>query len=348
MNIKAIKISKSVLIPAAGLVLFAAIAAVVYFNPFNIIPAKFRPMQVMKADAAAKKAIDYVNANMLSEGITASYKDVKSENGLYTFKLTVQGKDYAAYVTKDGALFFAEGIPQAIVLDKKLEEEKAAAAAVKTDKPDVKVFVMSYCPYGLQAQKMYLPVYDLLKDKATMGIYFVNYAMHGKKEIDENLRQYCIQKEQNDKYAAYLKCFTAATTAADGTAEYAKCLTGAGIDQAKLNTCVAAADKEFKVTANFNDKTTWLSGSYPKFDVNADLNEKYSVQGSPTIIINDSDASASLSTRSPEALKLAICAAFNNQPEECKTVLSTDQPSTGFGAATAAAGDSAAGGCATN
>lgn len=55
---------------------------------------------------------------------------------------------------------------------------------------------MSYCPYGLQAEKMFLPVYDLLKNKAEMGIYFVNYIMHDKKEIDENLREYCIQKEQ--------------------------------------------------------------------------------------------------------------------------------------------------------
>jgi hypothetical protein len=343
-TIKAIRVPRNVLIPVAGLVLFAAIAATVYFNPFDVIPEKFRPMKVMKADAAAAKAIDYVNKNMLSPGISASYKDVKSENGMYTFKLTVQGKDYAAYVTKDGALFFAEGIPQAIPLDK-----NASTDVAKTDKPDVKVFVMAYCPYGLQAQKMYLPVYDLLKDKATMGIYFVNYAMHGKKEVDENLRQYCIQKEQTDKYSSYLKCFTANTpTAADGTADFGKCLTSAGIDQAKLSSCVAATDKQFKVTADYNDKTTWVSGQFPKFAVNDDLNTKYKVQGSPTIVINDVDVSSSLATRSPEALKQLICSAFNTQPEECKTALSNDQPSTGFGAGAAAAGTNAAGGCATN
>jgi hypothetical protein len=306
------------------------------------MPEKFRPMKVMKAEAAAQKAIDYVNKNMLSEEIQASYKDVKNENGLYTFKLTVQGKDYAAYVTKDGALFFAEGIPQAIILDEKLEGEMAAAEMVKSDNPDVKVFVMSYCPYGLQAQKMYLPVYDLLKDKATMGIYFVNYAMHGKMEVDENLRQYCIQKEQGDRVADYLKCFTTATTAADGTAEFAKCLTLAQIDQVKLKTCMATTDSDFNITADYNDKTTWVSGQFPKFAVNDDLNAQYGVQGSPTIVINDIDASGMLSDRSPEAFKKVICSAFNNQPEECDTELSSDQPSTGFGAGAAAADSSAA------
>jgi len=335
-----IKISKNVLIPVIGLVLFAAIAAGAYF----FMPQNLRPMKTMKAEAAAQKAIDYVNTNMLSQGVTASYKDVKSENGLYTFKLSVQGQDYSAYVTKDGALFFAEGIPQAIVLDKKLEEEKAKAEIVKSDKPDVKVFVMSYCPYGLQAQKMYLPVYDLLKDKATMGIYFVNYAMHGQKELDENLRQYCIQKEQGDKMSAYLKCFTVAATSADGTAEFAKCLTSTQIDQTKLAACVAATDKEFKITADFNDKSTWVSGQFPKFAVNDDLNTKYGVQGSPTIVINEKEASELLSARSPEAFKTLICSSFNTEPEECKTVLSSDQPSTGFGAA-AAATDSGSASC---
>ncbi|MFZ3074055.1 MAG: hypothetical protein WA093_02915 [Minisyncoccales bacterium] len=338
-----IKVKKSVLIPAVGLILFAAIAAGAYFW----MPAQFRPLKTMKADDAAKKAIDYVNKNMLSQGMVATYKDVKSENGMYTFKLTVQEKDYAAYVTKDGALFFAEGIPQAIPLDKSLESESANADIAKTDKPDVKVFVMSYCPYGLQAQKMYLPVYDLLKDKAAIGIYFVNYAMHGKKELDENLRQYCIQKDQSDKYAAYLKCFTIATTAADGTAGYAKCLTSAGVDQSKLGACTAAVDKEFKITADYNDKTTWISEQFPKFAVNDDLNTKYGVQGSPTIVINDTDVSSSLASRSPEAFKQLICSAFNTQPSECGTVLSDDQPSTGFGAGTAA-NTGAAEGCATN
>lgn len=327
------------------MVLFAAIAAGAYFW----MPAQFRPMKTMKADDAAKKAVDYVNKNMLSAGTVATYKEVKSENGMYSFKLTVQGKDYTSYVTKDGALFFAEGIPQAISLDKSLESA-ASAEIAKTDKPDVKIFVMTYCPYGLQAQKMYLPVYDLLKDKATMGIYFVNYAMHGKKEVDENLRQYCIEKEQSDKYSAYLKCFAAKEpTAADGTGDFAKCLTSASIDQTKLSACTAATDKEFKITADFNDKTTWVSGQFPKFAVNDDLNTKYNVQGSPTIVVNEKDASAALSARSPEALKQVICSAFNNQPEECKTTLSSDQPSTGFGTSTETAGSgTTGGGCATN
>ena len=337
------KVSKKILIPIIGLVLFAGVAAAAYFY----FP-RGGQMKVVKSDVAVKKAVDYVNKNMLSQGMTATFKDISEKNGLYEFKLTVQGKDYSAYVTKNAALFFAEGIPQAIVLDEPTKGNDSAASADigKTDRPNVKVFVMSYCPYGLQAQKMYLPVYDLLKNKADMGIYFVNYAMHGKKEVDENLRQYCIQKEQVDKFAPYLSCFTAATTSSDGTADYAKCLNSTGVDQTKLKSCVAATDKEFKVTADFNDKASWLSGQFPKFEVNDDLNQKYGVGGSPTIVVNEKDASSSLSARSPEAFKKLICSAFKTQPEECKTTLSEEQPSTGFGASAAANGAASGGGCA--
>ena len=338
------KISKNILIPVGGLVLFALIAAGAYF-----LPGKIKFGKTIAPDAAAQKAIDYINENMLSPEVRAEYKDVKEENGIYAFKLVIQGQEYNAYVTKDGALMFADGVGQAIVLDKELEEAKAAAEIEKSDKPDVKLFVMSYCPYGLQAQKMYLPVYNLLKDKADMGIYFVNYAMHGKIEIDENLRQYCIQKEQTDKFAAYLECFTADTqcsacTTGDCVADYGKCLSSAGIDQKQLSACVAATDKEFNVTADYNDKDSWLSGVYPKFEVNGDLNEQYAVQGSPTIIINGMDASGAITARSPEKFKQIVCAAFNSQPEECNTTLSEEQPEPMFSAETSASG-TASGSC---
>lgn len=329
------KISKQVMIPVVGLLLFAAVAAAAYFY----MPAKYRPL---KGDEAVQKAVDYVNANMLSNGVKASFdkQTIKLEDGLYAFKLTVEGQDYDAYVTKSGKLFF----PQVIDISGKTEEANKVEMT-KTDKPDVKVFVMSYCPYGLQAEKMYLPVYNLLKDKANMGIYFVNYAMHGKKELDENLRQYCMQKEQNDKYAAYLECFVASTAGEDGAVNPAACLAKAGVDKTKLNACVSSSDAEFKVTENYNNKDTWLSGSYPTFGVHEELNKQYNVQGSPTIVVNDKDAGSALAARTPEEFKKLICSSFNNEPEECKTDLSSDAPVPGFGAGTDNTASSG-GGCA--
>lgn len=199
-----------------------------------------------------------------------------------------------------------------------------AVEVVKNDRPQVELFVMSYCPYGLQMEKAYLPAWDLLKSKADIDIKFVSYAMHGKEEIDENTRQYCIGQQSEDKLIAYLKCFVAEDN-------YSKCLSAVGLTDSKLASCVGSADKTYKITANFNDQASWLSGRYPMYNVHADLNEKYGVQGSPTLVINGKEVNVG---RTPEAVKQAICAAFNNPPDECKKTLSNSGYSAGFGLTT--------------
>jgi len=73
----------------------------------------------------------------------------------------------------------------------------------KKDVPEVELFVMSHCPYGTQMEKGILPVVELLGDKIDFKIRFVYYAMHGEKEVNEEARQYCIQKEQKDKFISY-------------------------------------------------------------------------------------------------------------------------------------------------
>jgi protein-disulfide isomerase len=175
------------------------------------------------------------------------------------------------------------------------------------NKPNVKLFIMSYCPFGMEAQKALLPVYDLLKNKADIGIYFINFIMHGKKELEENLRQYCIQKENKDKYFVYLSHFI-------DEQKSDKCLTKTGLDVNKINTHITQIDKQFKITENYNNKATWLEGQYPLFDVQKDINEQYGIEISPTLIINDKEVQTEIS---PEGFKRAICGAFSLPPIEC-------------------------------
>ena len=195
----------------------------------------------------------------------------------------------------------------------------------KADKPKVELFIMSYCPYGLQMQKAYLPVMKLLSKKADMDIKWVNYIMHEKKEIEENNVQYCIQKEQSDKYVAYAECFTV-----NGVST--TCLQTAKVDTTKLKSCISTADTKFNITKNYNDKTKWLSGYYPLYEVNDDLNTKYGVQGSPTLVING--VIVDNVSRTAEAIKQAVCASFKTQPTECSTTLSSAAATAGFGAGT--------------
>jgi hypothetical protein len=48
-----------------------------------------------------------------------------------------------------------------------------------------------------------------LSKVADINVKWVPYVMHGQKEADENVIQYCIQKNEKDKYVKYLNCFLA-------------------------------------------------------------------------------------------------------------------------------------------
>ena len=290
-------------------ILIAIIVVAISIAGTFLYVTKVRALKgILSPEKAAQKAVDYINKNKdtLTQGAVVSLVSVSDTGQIYKVRLKIGDQEFDSYVSKDGNLLFPGAYD--------LTQEAAGESSIpKSDKPDVKLFVMSYCPYGLQAQKMFLSVYNLFKDKADMGVYFVDYIMHEKKEIDENLRQYCIQKEEIGKYYDYLNCFVKA-------GDFESCLLTANIDKTKLNSCITSTDNQYNVYSQYNDKSTWLNGQYPKFDVQADLNTQYGVQGSPTIIINGQ--TVDVNPRSPEQFKETICSAFNTPPEECSQTLS--------------------------
>ncbi len=211
----------------------------------------------------------------------------------------------------------------------------------KADKPIVELFVMSHCPYGTQMEKGILPVAQLLGDKIDFQLKFVNYAMHEQKEIDEQMNQYCIDKEYPDKLLDYLECFlgTTAGSAAEGKA----CMEELELDTDAIASCVSDADAEFGISADYDDKSKW-KGQFPPFNLHDADNQKYGVRGSPSLRINGAEPSAG---RDAKSLLSAICFAFSDQPEECEEEIDVGAPTPGFGweAAPAGAAPSAAAGC---
>lgn len=290
--------------------------------------------KVLSAEEARKVAGDFINNIMLSNSADkAEIKDFQEESGLYKVTLSLGGKEYKSYVTKDGKTFFEIGYDIADETKKAGEEKKTEPATVskKSDKPAVELFVMSHCPYGLQIEKGIVPAVEALGDKIDFKLKFCDYAMHGEKELNEELRQSCIQEKEGSKLLSYLKCFWQAGDAA-------KCLKEVKINEGEINKCITETDKTYKVMEGFNDKSTW-QGDYPSFAVFKEDNTKYGVGGSPTLIINGEEAQ---SARDSASLLSAICSAFNQAPEECKKELSSSSPSAGFGEGT---GGSAEGGC---
>lgn len=292
---------------------------------------------------------ELVEKNLTTAGTEVAIENVafKEDLGLYEVKMKLGGQtDVTAYLSGDGKYFIKEAMSLDEIKQKRQEQEELAAKeaerkrnikVAKTEKPKVEVFVMSYCPYGTQVQKGFLPVMKTLGDKADISFKFVDYLMHGKKEMDENLNQYCIEKEEAGKQQAYLGCFLGSS---GEVADSERCMKEVGISQAKIAKCAADADSKFLLTKKFEDKSSWQGGQFPLFELQKADNEKYQVKGSPTIVINGTTVEPN---RDANSLLASVCSGFENAPKECEETLSAKTPSPGFGVGVTSAASNDAG-----
>ncbi len=285
----------------------------------------YKPGKTIKPEEARVVAEDFINEFLMMDGMQASVRSDGLAYDLYRLKITFGSEEpIESFISKDGRLFF----PQALNIEEFKEEaaELNNAADIsnldlpKSDRPQVELFVMTYCPYGTQMQKGILPALEVLGDSIDFQQKYVDYAMHDKQELDENLLQYCIEKNNPDEFLNYLECFLA-----DG--QSASCLDENVTNQSTINSCITETDAEFKITENYNNKVDWR-GNYPGFNLHKSEVDLYGVSGSPTLIINGQEVPAS---RDSASLLQIICSAFNNPPESCNTQLPNTAPSPGFG-----------------
>src|SRR3989344_1073236 len=283
---------------AISLILIALGAGAYFYSAKgNIGGASAKQMEAIRV-----KAEKFINEKLVSPGTNATIKNIVEENGLYKISVSIGSQEIISYLSKDGKSFF----PQVINMEESSQTSQASSTpsvnqeVPKTDKPNVELFVMSYCPYGLQMEKGILPVAELLGSKINFQLKFVDYAMHGQKEVDENLRQYCIQKDGFAKLDSNLNSFIK-----QGDASV--CLAEAKIDSSALNGCVSQADAQFKINAKVADKSQWRTTQFPPFDIDQADNAKYGVQGSPTLVINGTNVDAQ---RDPQSLLNLVCSGF--------------------------------------
>lgn len=285
-----------------------------------------------KETAIKENTEKFIKENLIQPGTDFQIKEFIKEGSLYKLTASVGGQEIVAYVSEDGKKFF----PSVIDLDKSAgnapaanaSQPPAAEATQKKDILDVELFVMSYCPYGVQAEKGILPVVQALESKINFSVKFVDYILHGKKEFDENLNQYCIQKEEPKKFNEYLSCF-----AKEG--DSVKCAADVIIDGAKIASCISNTDKQFKLTESFN-----AGGQSAPFGIQTDLNKKYGVKGSPTLVVNGQVLDAG---RDSASLLKTICSGFTTAPEACNQALSATAPAPGFGEGTTPAANASGG-----
>ena len=315
-------------------ILYYAVALVVGILIGLNIPTKANlSSNILSKDIFEKK----INQIVASGPKVVVEKVSKKYDGVIELNLNQNGQKFKLYSNPKGDVFAEQVIDLKEIEKKKKEEKTAGVVKNKTDKPKVELFVMSYCPFGTQTEKGYLPAVRKLGDKIDAKVKFVNYSMHSSKgEVQENLLQYCIEKEQPKKFNNYLACFLE-------KGDSKGCLAKNGINKKDLNSCITETDKKYDITKNFKDKKSWLNGVFPRFNINDDLNQKYGVQGSPTLVINGQKMERV--GRDANSIFKAICSAFKNPPAECKETLSTETPAPGFGYDNKGGNNQSAGDC---
>ncbi|RMF54588.1 hypothetical protein D6745_04765 [Candidatus Woesearchaeota archaeon] len=205
--------------------------------------------------------------------------------------------------------------------DEEKQKEFLESIGVKTgdNKPQIDFFVMSYCPYGNQAEEAIKPVYELLKGKADFKPHYVIYSnyrgggpqycfddeskycsMHGIVELHQDIREFCVYRHMGEaewfEFATKMnkECNSQnADTCWEGVAD------SLGLDKDVINDCFA------------NEALDILQNEF-------ELNKAYGVSGSPTIFIDGQKYGGS---RTPEGFKSGLCNAFEDAPEECNEAL---------------------------
>ena len=99
-------------------------------------------------------------------------------------------------------------------------EELLASRIARMGKPTLELFVMSYCPFGVQAEEKIIPIVKefgeqidfklqfIAQEKAEPSVHDITpfTSLHGYPEVAENIRQLLIAQEYPDRYLDYILC----------------------------------------------------------------------------------------------------------------------------------------------
>jgi len=267
-------------------------------------------------DECGRTVISYVNANLAGNS-TATLVSVTEKDGVYHVAARYEGKDLVFFSTKDCTYLFSTA------LDMKATPTPTPIPAtpvppVKSARPSVELFVMAFCPYGVQAENAMRPVADLLGTKADIKVRFITTvngdsvdsvrSLHGIAEAKEDLRQICVAKNSPQKFWSYLteinaQCYPIYKNATQLESCQKNVTETLGIDNRKIETCALGSEGLALLRA---DET---------------ITKTLRVTGSPTLIMNGQIYSGQ---RTAEAYKQAICDRFETPPAECSVNLSAE------------------------
>jgi len=315
-----IKNLKKIIIPVIGVIVFLAVAGGLYY-------LSQKKNSTLSTEDASAKVIDFINTNLLKGQATATLTGTSEESGVYKIDFKVQEQDYTFYVTKDGKVLFTSGGPMPDATSQQNTDQNTAAQTdiPKQDVSQALLFVMSFCPYGNQAEGAMLPVANLLKGIADIQVHYVIYSnystgypnycldkenkycsMHGIQELNQDVRELCVEKYQKDKYWDFVSAINTQCTAQNADTCWENVAKSVGIDTAKVKTCQK------------NEALTILSQE-------VQLDQAFGVSGSPQLVINGTEYTGA---RTAEGYKTGVCSGFNTTPTQCSQALQSSTDST--------------------
>lgn len=292
------------------------------------------PFVEAKNAKPVQQALSYIKNTFFPDGVTLT--EAKRENGIFHFKFKDKsGKEYDGFVTKNSKMLFPSYYDLAAASKKTQTTTETKTGIEPSANPEVKLFTMAFCPFGNQAETNIIPVVKLLKGKIEIEPHYVIYenypnndksqfknycwdesgkycSMHGRSELLEDVRELCIYKYQKEKYWDFVGLVDKNCTVDNVDTCWETQANSLGLDKNQIKNCLTSEGENLLVAEK-------------------SLNEKYGVQGSPDLRINQA---AYNGARNPEAYKQAICSAFlkDKKPKECDTKLpETDQTGSNSG-----------------
>jgi glutaredoxin len=278
----------------------------------------------LSADDVGDKVIEQLNSYLLMDGYDAEVTSAEEASGMVVVDVKItsgdQSQDVTFFASSDGRyLFLSAPADMDSPPEQQEEEVETAGEYPKSDTPNVKMFVMSFCPYGQQAEDGLGPAMEAIGEYVDFEPHFVIYesygdnganycmedesgrycSMHGINELREDIRQAVVWNYYPDKWWAYVNKVNADCSSSNVETCWKGAAEAAGLD-------VADIEAKFE-----SDKFQILASEYA-------LDVEYGVRGSPSIFVNDVKYAGA---RSPESFKSEICSAFNTPPEACGETL---------------------------
>ncbi len=197
----------------------------------------------------------------------------------------------------------------------------AAAQPADNKKALVELYVMSQCPYGVQAENGLFPALKALGDSVDLSLAYIAeetpgadgkpagfQSMHGPGEAEENIRQLCARKLYPGKWLDYVLAYNT-----DIKADWKPAAVKAGLDSQKLEACSSSEEGKKMFSESIKAAKARKANS------------------SPTIYIEGKEYRGG---RGVKSFTLALCNAMKTrgqeEPEACrKALLLPDEPVAG-------------------